>query len=403
MTSHADVPVFDPVSSDFLADPYPVYARFRQQPAPVVRNGATQWVAARYQPVAALLKDPRLRNDFPPQVQQLKLGEGDACDFVVRSTLHQEDPHHALLRRFLGRVVHATPMEALRQRVVALVDELLAPALERGRLEVVADIAVPLPLAVACELVGIPAGDRAQVQRHGLEVVKAFTVAMPEHDRPSVNASVRWLRSYFAETALGQGRGGPAAGSPALAAALGELDGRVDRDMVVDNLVFLFVSGFTTTVHMISSLCAALLEHPDELGRLREDRSLVAGAVEELLRYDSPLQHVTRLVAERVDLDGVTLRPGRLVHLLIGAANHDESQFPDPSRFDVGRDPNPHLGFGGGRHSCLGAGLGRLEAGVVVERVLARCATFEPAGPAVRRPMQVFRTYQHVPARVRPA
>jgi cytochrome P450 len=396
MTSQLSARLFDPVDPDFLADPYPLYARLREIEAPVVRGGPAQWIAARYDPVAALLKDPRMRNDFPPQVQQMKLGEGDACDFVVRSALHQEAADHALLRRFLGRVVYARPMESLRGRIAELVDELLAPALARGELEVVGELALPLPLAVACELVGIPAGDRAQVQQWGLDVVQAFTVELPADRRPSVNAAVRRLREYFADVPAGE------LAAP-LAAALRELDGagRIDRDVLVDNVVFLFVSGFTTTVHLIASGCAALLDHPDQWARLRRDRSLVPGAVEECLRHDAPIQHVTRIVGERLEVDGVTLRPGRLVHLLLGAANRDERRFPDPARFDVGRDPNPHLSFSAGHHLCLGAGLGRLEAAVVLDRLLARCVAFEPAGPAVRRPMQVFRSYERIPVRMR--
>jgi cytochrome P450 len=295
-------------------------------------------------------------------------------------------------------VVHATPVEVLRDRIGALVDDMLTPALDRGHLEIMNDIALPLPLAVACELVSIPAEDRALVQEWGLDVVQAFTVVLPETRRPAVNASVRRLREYFAERIRGS------ALAPQLTTALAELDGgdRIDRDVLIDNVVFLFVSGFTTTVHLISSGCAALLTHPDQLARLRADPSLAASAVEEVLRYDAPIQHVSRVVGERIDIDGVTLRPGRLVHLLLGGANHDETQFPDPTRLDIGRSPNAHVSFGGGAHSCLGATLGRLEATVVLERLLARCAEIEPIEPPRRRPMQVFRSYDNIPVRISP-
>jgi cytochrome P450 len=328
----------------------------------------------------------------------MKLGEGDACEFVVRSALHQEESNHALLRRFLGRVVHATPADELRRRIGGLVDEILDPALERGHIEIMNEVALPLPLAVACELVNIPAEDRSLVQEWGLEVVKAFTVVLPEGERPSVNESVRRLRDYFSDRVRG------ASLAPQLTAALAELNGGdvVDRDVLIDNVVFLFVSGFTTTVHLISSGCAALLTHPDQLARLRRDPSLVASAVDEFLRYDAPIQHVSRVVGQRIDIDGVTLRPGRLVHLMLGGANHDEAQFPDPTRLDIGRDPNPHVSFGAGAHTCLGASLGRLECSVVLERLLARCARIEPTEAPRRRPMQVFRSYDYIPVEVSP-
>lgn len=390
---------FDGIDPEFLADPYPFYVRVRAEPAPVVRLDAMQFIAARYEPVATLLKDPRLRNDFPPAVQRMKLGDGDASEFVVRSALHQEERPHAALRRFLGRMVHATPVPVLRARIGELVDEMLAPALERGRLEVMSEIALPLPLAVACELVAIPAEDRPLLERLGLQVVKAFTVQLPGDERPAVDASVIRLREYFADRVRSSSL------APHLTAALAELDSGdgIDRDVLIDNLVFLFVSGFTTTVHLISSGCAALLAHPDQLARLRAEPSLAPGAVEEFLRYDAPIQHVSRIVGERIDLDGVTLRPGRLVHLMLGGANHDPARFTDPARLDIGRNPNPHVSFGGGAHSCLGASLGRLEAVVVLERLLARCATIEPVRAPRRRPMQVFRSYDDIPAWISPA
>jgi cytochrome P450 len=378
--------LFDPLAPEFLADPYPLYRRLRQHPAAVIPNGPAQWVAARYRPVAALLKDPRLGNEYPAQLQQRKLGDGDAADFVLRSALHREGVDHATLRRFLGRVISARPVEALRQRIGAIVDELIEPARQSGRLEVVADLALPLPLAVACELVGVPAPDRALVQTWGLEVVKAFTMVLPQEQRPAVDGAVRELRAYFAGTVPAQ-----------LAPALAEVDGAAGRDSLLDNVVFLFVSGFTTTVHLIASACATLLAYPDEWERLRQDRALIEPAIEECLRYDAPIQHVSRLVAQRVEVEGVTLRPGRMVHLLIGAANRDDDEFPEPDRFDAARAPNPHLSFGGGPHFCLGANLGRLEAAVLVERLLSTCARVELAGPAIRRPMQVFRSYERVP------
>lgn len=398
MTSNLAPLVFDAVGDEFMADPYPFYARVRAEPAPLVRLDATQWIAARYSPVAALLRDPRLRNDFPEAVQQMKLGDGASCQFVVRSALHQEQAPHAMLRRFLGRVVHAMPVEVLRARIGELVDDMVAPALERGHIEIMNDLALPLPLAVACELVGLPAEDRPLVRQWGLDAVKAFTVVLPPEQRPTVDDAIVQLRAYFADRL----RAGVLA--PQLSAALADIEQgeRIDPDVLVDNVVFLFVSGFTTTVHLIAGGWAALLSHPDQLARLRADRSLVPAAVEEMLRYDAPIQHVSRIVGERLEIDGVTLRPGRLVHLMLGGANHDPAQFPEPATFDVGRSPNPHLSFSAGPHTCLGGSLGRLEAIVAIERMLERCGTIE-AQPPRRRPMQVFRSFDRVPAVIGPA
>ena len=165
----------------------------------------------------------------------------------------------------------------------------------------------------------------------------------------------------------------------------------------MDNAVFLFFAGFETTSNLIAAGCAALLEHPGELRRLRADASLVPTAVEEFLRYDAPIQSVARLVLEPIDVGGQTIRRNRVVVLLLGSANHDERQFDDSERLNVGRKPNPHVTFGGGIHHCLGATLGRLEAVTLFERLLKRFAVLEPAGPVVRRPSGGLRSYASVP------
>jgi cytochrome P450 len=387
---------FDPLDRTLQEDPYPTYRQFRDQPSVLVRGGPAQWVVSRHAAVATLLRDPRLRNNYPEALQQMKVGAGETDVFLRRTVLHSEGDDHTLLRQLLGRLLPARTSVALRERVEQAVDEALAPALDRGRLEVVSDLALPVPLAVSSELFGIPPSDRPQVQEWGLELVKAFTVRLPEEERAQVNEAVRQLRAYFADP------GGPPVAAEMIAEAAKSGDDRVSREVLVDNIVFLFVSGFTSTVHLIASGFAALLQHPDQLARVRADGSLVRTAVEESLRYDAPLQYISRMAVEAVPVEDMTIRPGRLVHLLIGAANRDERVFAEPERFDAGRDPNRHLSFGGGVHLCLGANLGRLEAAVLLERLLQRTRTLELSGAPVRRPMQVFRTYERVPAAMTP-
>lgn len=390
-------PKFDPLDPGFLDDPYPVYERLRDA-GPLVRGGPAQWIVARHAEVSALLREPRLSHDFPDLYQQLALGGGAAFAFIKRTVLNREGSSHAVLRRMLRRALGSTPADVLRRRIGELADGLLTPALEAGRLDWAADLALPLPVAVACDLTGVPAGDRPRVQALATELAKAFTVVLPEPERPSVDRAAVELHEYVAGLLAG-----PATPPQleALAAAARDGDTPVDLDDVVDNVIFLFLAGFTTTVHLVATGGAALLLHPDQLRRLRGDRSLVPCAVEEFLRYDAPIQIAARFVTEAFAFGGRTLRPGRVVHLLLGAANHDERCFAEPGRLDVGRAPNPHVSFGGGVHLCLGASLGRLEAAVVVERLLDRCAVFDQAGPFVRRPVQVFRSYSSIPAVVR--
>jgi cytochrome P450 len=388
---------FDPVDPAFLENPYPCYERLRAA-GPIVRLGPTQWLAARHAQVARLLRDTRLRNEWPESFQAMRLGDGPVKDFLLRLMLYREDPDHAELRRFLSGILHATPQAELRALIAGQSAGQIRRALAAGRLEVMDDLAFPVPLAVACQLIGVPDEDQQMVGQWGTEVIKAFTVTLPAEDRPAVNAAIESLRRYFREWLRAAGGQRAPAGIAALADAARL--GTYSEDELVDNVIFLLVSGFTTTVHMIATVCAILLEHQEAVAQLRADRSLLASAVEECLRYDAPLQHVSRLVSEAIDVEGQRIRPGRVVHLLLGSANHDSDQFPAPERLDIRRSPNPHVSFGSGPHACLGASIGRLEVITLLDCLLDACAVFEPDGPAVRRPMQVFRTYERIPARV---
>jgi cytochrome P450 len=392
---------FDPLDPAFLDDPYPVYARLRAA-GPVVRDGATQWVVARYEHVARMLREPGLRSDWPPQFQRMRIGEGAASDFLVRVLLHREGQAHELLRRVLNATMHSTPSAELRRCAARVADEQLDLAIAEGRLEIMTDLALPVPIAVACEMLGIPAADQPLVRAWGIEIIKAFTVILPEQDRPQVDAAVRELRDYLGDLI----RQSPATSKIGVivaglrdapdAAAFSEAD-------LLDNLIFVLVSGFTTTVHALATVGGVLLAHPEIYAELRDDRSLTAGAIEEFIRYDAPIQHISRYAAEPVRIEDLTIRPGRVVHLLLGAANHDERQFARPDCLDIRRAPNPHLGFGAGTHMCLGAGLGRLEVKVVLERMLERCSELTADGPLTRRPVQVFRSYERLPAQVKAA
>jgi cytochrome P450 len=390
--------LFDPLDPEFLDDPYPVYSRLRDA-GPIVRDGPTQWVIARHEHVAKLLRDPRLRSEWPEPFQRMRIGEGAAKDFLLNVLLHREGESHDLLRKLMNSAMHATTGPELRACTARVTDRQLDLALETGSLEIMADLALPVPVAVACELIGIPAADEPLVREWGIEIIKAFTVVLPEADRPAVESALVQLRDY-----LGQLLADSALTSK-IRRVFDGLRSAQDgtsfaRAELIDNLIFLLVSGFTTTVHAIAASGGLLLAHPEIYAGLRADRSLVASAIEEFMRYESPIQHISRYAAETISIEDLTIRPNRVVHLLLGSANRDERQFADPDRIDIRRAPNPHVSFGAGAHVCLGAGLGRLEVKVLLERLLERCSVLEADGPLERRPVQVFRTYRRLPARV---
>jgi cytochrome P450 len=391
-------PRFDPGDPAVIEDPYPAYARLRSA-GPLCRFGPGQWGVTRHAEVTALLRDRRLGSGFPPDFYRYAVGEGPASAFFEQICLVRDPPEHTRLRRLMGRALGQTSIRGLRDRMEERVDELLAPALDSGRLEAVADLAYPLPVTVICELLGVPSADRDLVRPRADGLVKGFTTFVGPEDRAEVHESVRWLQDYVGRL-LEERRRRPGNDLLSLLAAAEDDGQALAREEIVDNAVFLFFAGFETTKNLIANACAALLRYPDQLARLRRDRSLVPAAVEEFLRYDAPVQGAGRYTREPVEIGGRTIRRGRVLVLLIGSANRDERQFSDPEALDVGRRPNPHLAFGGGGHLCLGAPLARAEGAVVLERLLDRFATFEPAGDPVRRPLGNFRTYASVPIAV---
>jgi cytochrome P450 len=393
-------PRYDPLDRALIDDPYPTYARLRAA-GPLCRGGPGQWVVTRYADVVALLRDPRLGHQFPEEYHELSLGSGAASTFFQRIILYRDPPDHTRLRQLMGSAFNPTLMRRLTDHIGKIVDGLLSPVADRGHFDAIADLAFPLPVMVMCELLGLPSVDQLQVRRRALDLGKAFGTRISEQDRAAANEAVVWLRDYLGvQVAARVAAPGDDLLSQMLAAE--ESGHRLTHEEIIDNAVFLFFAGFETTMHLIGNGCAALLRHPNEIARLRADRTLVPAAVEEFLRYDAPIQGVARLVLEPVQVGNRTIKKGRVLVLLLGSANHDERQFVRPESLDIGRRPNPHVSFGGGPHHCLGAALARIEAAVAFDRLLQRFASLEPAADAVRQTDIRFRSYASVPVSVKP-
>ncbi|MYT29256.1 MULTISPECIES: cytochrome P450 [unclassified Streptomyces] len=394
------LPRFDPLAPDVLDDPYPAYARLRAT-APLCRMGPGSYGVTRHKDVATLLKDRRLGSEFPEAYHRASAGDGAAGAFFRRIVLYRDPPDHTRLRRLLGQAFSPRLVRSLEARIGGLVDRLLEPARDTGRFDAVTDLAFPLPVMVVCELMGLSAADRDLIRPRAVDLGKAFAAVVPEEDRSAADAAVTWLREYLDEVLAERARR-PGEDLLSRMLAAEEAGATLSHAEIVDNAVFSFFAGFETTMNLLATGCAALLEHPGELARLRADRSQLPSAVEEFLRYDAPIQGTARLVREPVTVGDRTLRPGRVLVLLLGSANRDGEVFRDPDRLDIGRDPNPQVSFGGGMHHCLGAVLARLEGRVVFGRLLDTFAALEPDGPALRRTDSSFRAYGTVPVAVRP-
>jgi cytochrome P450 len=381
-------PRFDAFELATVDDPYPAYARLRAA-GPVCRGGPGQWIVPRYDEVSALLRDQRLGQfQFPDAISS---DAGRAGVFTQRIVAGRDRPEHTRLRRLMSQAFTPKHVDALKSRIGARVGELLDAAPDDG-FDAVAALAFPLPLHVLCDLLGIPQEDRDELGHRTLTLNRIFAPVVPEPDRIAADDAVSWLRDRLGAL-LRERRDAPRDDVLSAMAAAG------DGGEVVDNAIFLLFAGLETSMNMIATECAVISRHPDLLGLIRADRSLLPTAVEEFLRYDTPTQITGRIALEPVEIGGHRIGKGRIVLLLLGSANHDERRFTDPERLDVGRSPNPHLSYGGGIHFCLGAALARLEGAIALDRLAERFSALEPAGEPERERSATLRAYRSVPLR----
>jgi cytochrome P450 len=356
---------------DMLTDPHAALAELRdsgQLRQLELWLGLPAWVVTRYDDVLAGLSDPRLSND-PRHARDLP-SEMLRRDFLSRSMLGADPPEHTRLRRLVSRAFTARRVEALRPRVQEITDALLDRFTPLGRADLIAEFALPLPITVIGELLGVPEGHREVFRRWTDEMLER-----PFEERrtmPVVEAARRRMHGYLTDL-VDRKRAEPA--DDLLSALVDETgeEERLDDQELLAMIFLLLIAGYVTTVSLIGSGTLALLRSPDQLDRLRADPSLVPGAVEEFLRFDGPVNPgVTRYATEDLELGGAQIARGDIVLLAIAAADRDPARFPDPERLDVGAASGGHVAFGHGVHYCLGAPLARLEAQVAFPALLAR-------------------------------
>jgi cytochrome P450 len=374
------------------ADPYPTYRWMRAQ-GPLLRGGPGQFVVPRYAEASVLLHDPTLSSEFPPEYHRFSAGDGPASELLQRIMLHRDPPAHRMLRTLFNPAFGPAGARSLDARITERAAALLGPALDAGELDLVADVAARLPIAVMCDALGLPDADHPVIRGRAAALGRAFAAVVDDGDRRAADDATVWLRGYLAD-ALDDGCG--VLGALVRSAA----DLGVTRAELVDNLAFLLFAGSETTTSVLGTGMVSLLDHPGELRRLQAEPSLAASAVEEVLRFDAPIQSRLRRVVSPLAIAGRTIPAGRVLILLIGSANRDEARFADPDRLDVTRAHNHHLSFGGGAHRCLGASLGRLESRITLQLLVERAACIEPLAPPVRHPGTGLRAFTSVPLRV---
>ena len=368
-------PQLNIVSPEFKANPFPFLAALRAT-EPVYRTTLPDktpvWLVTRYEDVNALLKDDRFpknrRSALTPEQLRRLPWVPPMFRPLERNMLDLDAPDHTRLRGLVHQAFTPRLVERMRARVQTLADELLDAVARRGEMDLINDYALPLPMTIITEILGVPTSDRHKFHKWSKAVVSLSSPNVTMRVIPSVWMFIRYLRRFFKVR-----RRNP---QDDLATALIEAEEAGDKlseDELLAMVFLLLIAGHETTVNLIGSGTLALLEHADEMEKLRRDPSLIKPAVEELLRYTAPVFMTTeRYARENVTIHGATIPRGEMTLGVIGSANRDEKVFENPDSLDITREPNKHLSFGQGVHFCLGAPLARVEAQIAVNTLLRR-------------------------------
>ncbi len=375
---------FDLRSPAFRADPYPFYDALRSFAPIFYWQPWGLWFLTTHEDCQALLRDDRLGH-YRPTSSAAPRSQAALWNMQANWLLTMNPPDHTRLRGLVQKAFTPRAVAALRETIQRITDDLIDRIEDQGRMEVIADLAYPLPVTVICEMLGVPAADQARFHGWSAAIVRSLDLTEDPAVYNRASAAAAELTGYLGEL-LRERRAQPRADILSALVSAEEADDRLTRDELFGTCALLLVAGHETTVNLIGNGTLALLRHPEQWRRLREEPRLAASAVEELLRYDSPVQLTTRAVLREVTYKGQTFPAGSFVAFFLGAANRDPAQFADPWRLDLGRTNNKHLSFGGGIHYCLGAPLARLEGEIAFGTLARRLPglTLADAAPTYR-------------------
>ena len=389
---------FNPFLPEFHADPYSFYHRLRSVD-PVHQTPMGFWVLTRYDDVVMVLRDPRFGRDGFEQMLAAVYGDDKESGRLPRSMLFRDPPDHTRLRALVSKAFTPRMIEGMRAHIQDIVSGLLDRVQDSKGMDVIADLAYPLPITVICEMLGVPTGDRGTIRQWSSDVARSLDAIGIPSDAEIVargRAARRELGDYFRRL-LPERRRRPQDDLLSLLIAAEEQGDKLSEGELLATCVLLFIAGHETTVNLIGNGLLALLRHPDQLKRLRDDPALIQGAVEELLRYDSPVQRTARMTNTDVEVGGRKIATGSMVVAAIGAANRDPAQFPDPDRLDITRRDNRHIAFGFGIHFCLGAALARVEGQIALGMLLRRKPGLAVAGTPAWRESSTLRGLTALP------
>ena len=408
-TGHDATPAelgYDPWDPAFIADPYPALGRLRDE-APIAWDERTnQWLISRHGDVNALLRDRRLGRSYlhvatheewgrpPPPPDQAPF-----WDLLAVQMIDLEPPDHTRLRRLVTKAFTPRTVEALRPRIEGIVATVIEQARDLGEFDLIADLLELVPVAVIAELLGIPDSDRHLLRPWSADMTLMFELnPTPEMQRRATEASAAF-EAYLRDLAR-QRRARPGDDLITELAAVVEAGGdRLTEDELIGTAVLLLNAGHEASVNGAANSWWALFRNPAELARLRADRSLVATAIEELLRYDTPAPMFERWVLEDIEVGGVTIRRGQELALQFAAANRDPAVFDRADEIVLERSPNAYLSFGAGIHYCLGAPLAKVEFDILFRRILSDLPTMELLAEPIWKPRFILRGLDALPVR----
>ena len=369
---------YNPWTPEAMVNPYPMYRQLREE-EPVRRSELLDgWVLTRYDDVVAVLKDPRFSADRRKARNKLVEAAMAAQEEMgpianVQTMLSSDPPEHTRLRGLVNQAFTPKAVEAMRFHIQEIVDDLLNQVQSNGRMDLVEDLANPLPVIVIAEMLGVPPEERVTFKRWSDDLVANMGVpgTMNEELVKRAIASSREMAEYFKER-IEERRKEPRDDLLSALVAAGERGEVLSEDEVLATCVLLLAAGNETTTNLIGNGTLALLRNPEQHQKLRDDPSLVKSAVEEFLRYDGPVQATARIATGEIEVGGQKMEEGQLAMCIIGAADRDPAQFSNPEELDITREDNKHIAFGFGIHFCIGAPLARLEGTTAFDALMRR-------------------------------
>ena len=388
--------------AEFYADPFPYYKALREH-EPVKRMPDGSWLLTRYEDILAMYRYHKAFSSDKKKEFGPKFGPSPLLEHHTTSLIFNDPPLHTHVRRAIVGALSQRHIAAMEPGLRRLVDELLSAMQKKGDVDLIADFAAAIPIGIIGNLLGIPESERGPLRDWSLAILGALEPVLTPDRAMSGNAAVTAFLAYL-KLLVDERRAHLRDPNVDVLTRLilGEEDGaRLTENQLFHQCIFLLNAGHETTTNLIGNALRALLEWPEEKAKLAAGgEAIVASAVEEFLRFESPVQLGNRITTQEVVIGGVRMPPDTRINIGIGAANRDPAQFPDPDRLDLARQPNRHLAFAFGIHTCAGLNLARLEAQVALSSFLARFPGYELSAEPVRGGRARFRGFLHLPARV---